>query len=429
MNALKILFKNTFKMSNIVYFIVGASVISFKYISKWQIGFGFLLLIFIINILKIILKPKLAMQIFLAHLNWIFLPLSIYVWIFEYKIIGFLMITHLFSDNFAKIIRQSIKPLNNRYFPKNLNGTIIFILSYYILCLAYSFFLHNGLLKKYIFIFLINSIYFSLLENGVKIKDFPDNFNINIFGAIFLFLSLTVDIKLRMISSNLIQNVIFGLIWCIIPIFILIILDIINLKKGYLYYVLFLLLYVGLGYRLFLFNILILLIIGLIKKIEQSHAVSAYSSFLNINELKKYYLLSFILALTYFFLPFSKKNLSIIRILRSSAAIGLISALLHYFYTLLNDRVSKHYISFKKGKISREIILFNLAITFFLLLTAYFLNLIGLNLLVYALLMTNIFMVLYILLNIESIYKNDNKVIQFLIPYISFKTFFLIQII
>ena len=420
MKNLQIIFKNTFKIENIVYFLIGCTAFSLKYISKWELCIGFFFILAVINSLKKILKISISFQSQLKHLNWILIPLFIFSFFFKPRIIGLLMIAHFFSDSVAKIIRNSVKPFYHKYFPKNINGSLFFILSYYILSLFYVYFFDGSILKKYILIFLINSIYLAILENSFKIKNYPDNFNINMFGPIFLFLALTIDFKFRISSINLV----FGLFWCIIPIIPLIILDIINLKKAYVYYMFFLVLYAGFGYQLFLFNMLILMGIGLIKKTSQSfNSISHYkSSFLEIAEIKEYFLLSFILVLIYFFIPR-------LRILKMSIVVGLTTALLHYFYHNMEPYISKKYIHLRKIKISREIFLSNIAISLLFLFTGYLLNLIRSVPLIYAFLTINIFMISYILMQSSYFNTEDNKIFKFLVPYFSFKIFFLFQIL
>ncbi len=422
MKNFKIILNNTIKTKNIIFFLLGGIAFSFKYISKWELYIFFLFILIIINLLKKILKLSVSSQSLLKHLNWILIPLFIYSFIFEIKIIGLLMIAHFFSDPIAQIIRNNIKPFRYKFLPKDINGSLFFILSYYVLSLLYIYLLDGFILKKYIYIFLINSVYLGLIENSFKIKNHPDNFNINIFGPIFIYIFLAVNFRLKI--SNLGFNLIFGLTWCLIPIIILIFFDIINLKKSYIYYLFFLLLYTGFGYHLFLFNIFILAGIGVVKKINQSlaPALNSKSTFIEINEIKEYFLLPFILVIIYFFI-------SPLKILKMSMVAGLTTGLLHYFFHNLDSYISKKYFYLKKIKISREILLYNIALSLLFLFAGYYLNLIKFIPLIHAFLIINILMILYSAMQLDYFNIANNKIMKFLIPYFSFKIFFLSQLL
>jgi len=415
---MKLIFKNIFKSNNTIYFLTGCVALLFKYVSKWELSALILFILIVINLLKKLLKLSAHSQFLLKHLNWIFIPLFIYSFFFEPKVIGLLMIAHFFSDTIARIIRIKVRGFHTKYFLKSINGSLFFALSFYILSLLYVFFFDGFILKRYVLVFFINSLVLSFLENSFKIRNYPDNFNINVFGSLFIFLSLYIDFRLRISSINMI----FGLLWCLLPIIFLILFDIINLKVSYKYYLFFILLYTGFGYKLFLFNIFILAGMGLVKKMNQfySPAFRYYRSFIEINEIREYFLLSFILVFMYFFIPH-------LRILKMSLVVGLITAFLHYFYHSLDSYISKKYFNFKSYRISQEILLFNIVISLLFLFAGYLLNVMKFIPMIYAFSIINIYMLLYISLRSVNFNIGDKKLIKFLIPYFSFKLFFLFQ--
>jgi len=290
MISLKSIFKNIFKEKSIFYFLVGSIIFLFKHISNWELSVVFLFALIVINLLKKLLRLSIVSRSVLKNFNWIFVPLFFYSFFFTPRIIGLLMIAHFFSDPLARIIRIKLRPFHTRYFPKNINGTLFFAVSYFILSLLYTYCLDGFILKKYVLIFLVNSLFLGFLENSFKIKNYPDNFNLNLFGSLLVYISLTTDLTLR--TSALGFNLIFGLFWCLIPMIPLILLDIINLKRSYKYYLFFVLLYASLHYQLSLFNILILTGMGLVKKLNQfySPAFRYHRSFIEINEAKEYFL-------------------------------------------------------------------------------------------------------------------------------------------
>ncbi len=435
MRVLKLLFTKMFKLNNLIYFLLGCSVILFKYITEEELRISLFAVIIVINSLLMFAKPSYSIRARLKHLNWIFIPLFLYAFFFEPKIIGLLMIAHLFSDTIARIVRSSFKPLNKKYFPKDIIGSLFFVLSFFILSLLYIYYFHGFIdknyiadfLKKYTAVFLITSLALGILENSFAILKYPDNLNINIFGI--LVIPIAMVIKLTPTPGD----PIFGLLMCIIPTFLLVLFDIINLKKAFKYYLVFILLYTGFGsqgYHCLLFNIFILTGMGIIKKIHQyySPAFSYHESFMKFKEIKEYFIISIVLVFIYYFLPY-KERLGIGVILKMSMVVGLISGLLHYLYLSLNSFISKKFISIKKIKISREILLFNVAITVILLFSGYLLDLLDPISLVIAFVLINILSLLHVVFSSMNLEQEDNRIFNFLLPYLSFKIFFLIKIL
>ncbi len=424
MKTLKIVLNNTLKLNNMIYFLLGFSAFLIKNVTKLELAIAFFVGLILINLLRRFLKLSFSLQSLLKHLNWILIPLLIYSFFLDAKVIGLLMIAHFFSDTIARIARTSFSPLYKKYLPKDINGTLFFVLSYFILSLAYIYFFHGFIYKKYIPIFFINSLVLGLLENGFKIKKYPDNFNINIFGAVFIYLSMIIKL------SPTIYNPLFGLLICIFPILLLIFFDIINLKTAYKYYLVFILLYTGFTNLPFLFNVFILAGMGVVKKIYQFYtpAFRYDHSYVEISEIKEYFIISVVLVFIYYFIPYGKR-LGIGVVLKGSMAAALITALLHYFYIRLNPSLSKKYYYIKGLKISREMFLFNMAISILFLLAAYFMQIINPLSMLIAFLIINIIMIFYMFLESADINTEDNRLIKYLLPYFSFKIFFLFQLL
>lgn len=425
MNRITLIFKNIYKSNYTIYFLLGSTAFLFKFISKSKLFILLLVIIISYNLLKKYIRFSVSFQSLLSHLKWIIIPIFIYSFFFEPKFIGLLMIAHFFSDTIARIIRTYVKPFYHKYLPKDMNGTLFFILSYFILSLLYIYIFDGFILRRYIPIFFINAVVLGLFENSFKIFNYPDNFNINVFGSLFILLSLFINFKLQINS----QNFIFGLL-IICPLFLLLLIsfDIIKLKSIYKYYPLFVLLYGSFGVHLFLFHIFIFAGMGVIKKINQRYnpAINYSHTFIDILETKEYFFLSFILVFIFLFIPHSEK---ILKTVKMSAAAGLITALLHYFYHNLHPYLHKNYLSFKKFRISREILFYNMGISLTLLLSAYFLSIIKLLPLLFAFILINIYMISYIYLRPVLFNIKDNKLIKYLIPYFSFKIFFLFQLL
>lgn len=422
MKGLTLLFKNTFKIQHIIYFLIGCTTVLTKTMLKWQLSlilFGILaVLILLDKYTRIGFIKKLDLQ----QIKWILGPLVIYSLILPQKVVGLLMIAHFYSDRIAYITRNTCSPYYNKLFPKNLVGTLFFILSNFILSLAFTYYFNGFLLKKYIMVFFINSIFLGLMENSHRINKLPDNFNINIFGSVFITLSLLIDFKLRISSIN----IVFGFLMCFIFCILLILFDIIKLKSIYKYYLAFLIYYASYGSDLFLFHIIILVSIGIIKKIylyynKQMHY---FSTFIEIDEIKDSFLLSLILVFIYSIIPYSYLYL-----IKPSLVISLIITLLYYFYEQLNPYIPKKVITIKNLKLPQETIIYSIIITAGLLCISYFINIINLKTVLYAFLYISIINITYITLKTMKIHILENPYSKFLLIYFSFKIYFLIQLL
>ncbi len=426
MKTLKSLFKNIYNFKTIFYLLLGSTPFLYKNIEKWKLSLLLLGIIILINIINIITKKRFYRKIDGKQIYWILCPILVYSVLVPPKVIGFLMIANLISDRIASVVRSSFKPFYTKFFSsnmlsKNINGTFVFILINFIISILYIYYMDGFIIKKYIFIIFINSIVLGLTENSFKIKNLPDNFNINIFGSLFVFLSLLIDFKLRISSIN----VVFGLLICLLFTVVLVLFDIIKLKSLYKYYFISLVIYSSLGYHLFLFNIIILTGIGLIKKIYLYYnrtSIHYLNTFVEIDEIKDYFLLPLILACIYFIIP----HLKIIRI---SLIVCLITALLHYFNEHLNQFITKKYIKLKNIKISQQVVLYNLLITFILLFSVYLFELIRLIPMIYSYIFINVFLLVFMFIK-ESYYNIFNtKYSKFLVIFFSFKIHFLLQLL
>lgn len=427
MKVLKLLFKNIFKLKLIIYLLLGCTTLLFKNISRFEVSLLLIVLLIAVHLAKKIFKPSIIKQIDVTQLNWILIPLIVYSFFLPLKIIGLLMIAHFFSDRFANLVRTSAGPFDFKYSSedflfKDLSGTFIFILSNFILSLLYIYFFDGFILKKYILIFFINSIFLGLMENSFKINNFPDNFNINIFGSLFMVLSFLVDFRLRISSLN----IVFGFVICFVFIVLFILFDIIKLKKSHQYYFIFVLLYTSLGYHLFLFNIIILTGMGIIKKLNLyfNRHIHYLQTFIKINEIKNYFLLTLIIALIYFILPYRHRP-----ILKTSLIIGLIIAILHYLHEKISSFITRQYITIKKFKISREILLSNAIISLALLSISYFFNIMKITPLIFSFLYINIFFCIYLFLKSINLDILNHKLNKFFIVYFAFKIHFLLQLL
>jgi hypothetical protein len=404
----------------IVSFLLGSSVLAFKYISGLQIQLYLIVILgIILTLLKVFQLSRLKIR-YLKNLLWIFIPLFVYSFFLDIKVVAILMIANLISDPLASIIRTKVKPFRYKIFPKDLTGSLVFILSFYLLSLGLLFFLEGALLKKYIIIFLINAFVVGYLENSFHVRKYPDNFNINIFGSIFLSLSLLIDFSFRFRSMDLI----FGLIICPIILFLLIVFDIIKLKGAFKYFLFFELFYTGFGYKLFVFNIIILTGMGVIKKITQYYTPKLQYNqiFIDIDDTREYFFLSFIIVLIYFIMPQRS-------ILKMSLIVGLTTALLHYFYYNLNHFLSKTYFHIKHIRISKQILLYNVSLSLVLLFTSYILNIMKLMPMIYGFVIINLFMFLFVLTQSKHYKLGDQNLVRYMLPYFSFKIFFLFQLL
>ncbi|MBU1075813.1 MAG: hypothetical protein KKH98_00880 [Spirochaetes bacterium] len=327
-----------------------------------------------------------------------------------------------------------MKPLVNRFIFKNLikkdlNGSFVFIAINFILSLAFIYYFDGFIIKKYIIVVFINSIFLAFMENGFRINHLPDNFNINIFGVLFVLISLLIDFKLRISTINLV----FGLLICFIFTIVIVLLDIIKLKNFYKYYLVFLLIYASLGYHLFLFNLIILTGMGAVKKINIyfNRHIHYFSSFVELDEIRDYFLLTIIIVFIYFIIP-HRIDTNLIKV---SLVIGLITGLLHYLNEQLGSFLTKNRITIKKTKlspelaVSREIITYNSVISLGLLLTGYFFNLMGFLPLISAFLYINLFLFLYLILRSKDLQLLNTKYNKFFIVYFAFKIHFLLQLL
>ncbi|MDD5066051.1 MAG: hypothetical protein PHF84_03285 [bacterium] len=417
------IFKKPGVLNNIIYLAYGLIVFLFRYMNKTEVIF-LLLIIIIAN--NFIIKKKIVFlsgfRAELRNLNWVFIPVFFYALIMPDRIIGLLLISNIFSDRIARLVRAHLPPLFFRYLRKGVKGTIAFILSNFIISLMFFYFLSGYLIIRDVVILFIISVAFGFLEN-IRIMDLPDNFNLNIFGSVLIILCTYIDFHFRFSTLNFV----FGSFICVFITLIFILLDFVNLRSSYIYYLYFVLFYTSMGYFLFIFNALILLCMGVLQKMKVRY------SFIDLYPLKNYFYLSLMIILAYFFIPH-------LPLIRSALVTGLITGLLHYAYHLdVIDEINSKFNSvpllkkmavrlspwFERIKfINKRTFFFNNLTTLLLLLIALYLNLVDWTYLLLALICVNLTIILYDYLRKKYIISPEW--VKFLIVYIPFKLVLLI---
>lgn len=308
--------KDLFKPINLYYFVFGITVISFKYAGKYYPGI--IAILIIINELCALIR-KLRYRREIRTLRWILGISLILSFGLSSAIIGYVILLNTIIDRIAGILRKNIK-FNKRFntTKKDFSGLFFFWIIGFLAGVIFFYYHQGYILKTQGISIFITAIFAGLMES-VNPFMFNDNISISTFSGIFMYLTKFIDFNLHISGFNFI----FSFIVCAIFVVILLLLDIIKFKETFMMYVILLLFYNGLGYYLFVFNVLILIGYGTFYKIEKIYIERKRDFsriFIKLQEIKNYFLISLIIAIIFLFIPHY-------RFIKLALATGLLTGL------------------------------------------------------------------------------------------------------
>ncbi|MBN1897575.1 MAG: hypothetical protein JW827_02265 [Spirochaetes bacterium] len=279
-------------------------------------------------------------------LRWILGSALVLSIIFKPAYIGFFIILNTLVDRFSGIMRHHY--LLHKKFPfsrKDYSGFIFFFAAGIVLGLAYFYFFKGFILKQDGVVIFLTTLFAAALEsvNPFKVND---NISLSLFSGIFMYLTGYVDFFIHISGLNFV----FGFVVCAIFIVILILADIIKFKEVPLSYGLLLILYTGLRYHLFVFNLAVFVGFCVLFKVEkrfihlETHPKRMFSS---IHDFSVYLFLALIMAGIFIFIP-------AYRFIRASLATGILAGLLFYGVEIFDKLFGKTFFNIFSLKKSRQ---------------------------------------------------------------------------
>ena len=387
--------KSIFKIKTLYFLFLGLIPIIFKFIHN---NLYISLIIFLLLLLNELLyrlriftsKPELKnirIKLIIRLIYSLFLPI---------KITGLIILFTFFIEKITEILSQNFlfrkKILHYEF---DMSKIFFFFLSAFILSSLFFYFYSGYITKKEIAFLFLSSITLSVLHTL--------DLSVLFYGTPAIILINFIDFHIRISAINILfGTIISGVAWAI-----LILLDIIKLEKSIKYYLLLFFFYVGLGYMLFIFNFVFFVFYGIIFKIKKGA-----DRFIFISDIKSFFLLSFIISIIFFIIPHYT-------FIKSSLITGLITLFIYknydFFYSGLKTFAMKKKSSFLQIY-TVNLTVFNIILSFLLLLFAYNLNLIKWKDIYPALIIINIIWSAYKILEKKFNYYIENKISEF-IPF------------
>ncbi len=370
----------------------GLIPVSFKYIfNNLYIS---LILFSLILLNEIISKIKPVKNI--KQIRVLLLLIFLYSFFINSKLLGLIIITNFILLPVSTLIGEKYPHYQriNKYII-NITQMFAFFFLFFILSLIYIYYLSNYILKSELLYLFLNSLILSIFTE-IKIWELSRETSFLLISTTFLLLSYYVDLRIHISSIN----IVFGSIISLFAWFILIIFDIIKLKKSFKYYLILFLFYIGLGYMLFLYNFLILILYAIVIK---SKSTNKY--FITIDDIKYIFLLSLIIDFLLFLIPH--------RLFIKTALFISTSSLFLY----KNINFFKYYLKFikKEWHIYVFLILFSLILSFI----GFKLNLFYAKNFLPVILLINLTWIIYYLLNKRNLLWSDNTS-DFILSFIPF---------